>query len=131
MENAHSGLKIDEARAARRSHWTDDILPGTFTIEQMERRVELFGKRQKQGFAPRRYFRFYANVLRHMVAAAAKACRRETEDSHATVDAVTRVVMLKGELASAAHMHSAREEAAPSAQRGGRSFRTRDLQRRS
>ena len=110
---ARTYAKVDMAEACRGQvqHWRDDILPATFTVEQMERCARLFEKRQTQGLDLRWYFAFYSNVLRHLIDVAGQRHRRRPERLRQVVDALAGVVMFEVELAADAYMRSAKAQA--------------------
>jgi len=111
VKKVYSGMNIEDAIAAQRSHWLNDVLPATFTAEQMENCVSLFSKRQKQGLELRWYFSFYTNILSRMVVAVSEQYKRKPDKLRDAVEALTKVVNFEVELASAAYMLSAREQA--------------------
>ncbi|PKU25131.1 globin-coupled sensor protein [Telmatospirillum siberiense] len=112
VQKAYAGVNLEDAVAAQRSHWVNDILPAQFTNDQMEHCVTLFSKRQKQGLALRWYFCFYTNVLSRMIISVSEHYRKKPDKLRAAVEALTKVVNFEIELASAAYMHSAQEQAA-------------------
>jgi len=111
VKKAYEGLKIEDAASAQRSHWINDILPATFTVEQMDNCVTLFSKRQKQGLALRWFFCFYNTVLTKIIVSVSDHYKRKPDKLRDAVEALTRVVNFEVELASAAYMLSAQEQA--------------------
>ncbi|SBW08026.1 Chemotaxis sensory transducer [uncultured Alphaproteobacteria bacterium] len=109
---AYAGTNIDDACRAQRKHWLDDILPATFSDEQLRNCVELFGKRQQQGLALRWYFVFYTNILRRMIGMVVPVYAKRPDRMRAAVDALTKVVIFEVELAAAAYMTAAQQAAA-------------------
>ena len=109
---AYAGMNLEEAVAAQRKHWLEDILPATFSEAQLENCVALFSKRQQQGLPLRWYFVFYTNVMRHMIRAIGPAFGRRPERFQQAVEALVRVVIFEVELAAAAYMKSAQDGAA-------------------
>jgi len=112
VQKAYAGMKLDEAVQAQRKHWLEDILPATFSAEQLDNCVELFSKRQQQGLELRWYFVFYTNMLHRLILAVAPGYARHPERFRTVVDALVRVVVFEVELASAAYMKSAQDSAA-------------------
>jgi len=112
VKKAYAGMNLDDACQAQRKHWLEDILPATFSDEQLENCVELFSKRQQQGLPLRWYFVFYTNILRRLILAVAPAHARNPDRFQKVVDSLVRVVIFEVELAAAAYMKSAQDSAA-------------------
>jgi len=109
---AYQGVSVEDIKKAQRAHWLNDLLPATFTEEQIQSAVALFQKRQKMGLSLRWYFSFYTCMLRGLIDRVAPAYRKQPEKLVKTVDALAAVVLFDLELASAAFMIGSQEDAA-------------------
>jgi len=109
---AYETVSLSQIIAAQRRHWVEDLFPATFSEQQLQGAVELFLARQKMGLNLRWYFVFYATLLRNFILKVGPAYRKKPERLFEAVDALTTVLMLDLELASASFMQGAEDDAA-------------------
>ena len=109
---AYQGVAFEDVVRGQRKHWLEELLPATFTEEQMNGIVALFQHRQKMGLNLRWFFVFYTTFMRTLITKVAPAYRKKPERLVEVLDALSTVLLFDLELASAAYMQGSEDDAA-------------------
>jgi len=109
---AYRDVEVKDVVRAQHKHWTEELFPATFSEEQLQNGVALFKRRQKMGLNLRWYYVFYAALLRGYMSSVTPYYRKKPEKLAEVFEALSMVLLLDLELASAAFMQGAEEEAA-------------------
>ena len=109
---AYQGTSLESVIEGQRKHWFGGLLPATFSDDELEHMVELFQKRQKMGLSLRWFFVFYASVYRDFIKVLTAKLRKKPELLAEAIEALSSIVLLDLEIASAAYIQSSEDEAA-------------------